>query len=596
MRFALEIPPGLNTDDTALASAPAWADGSNMRFRLGRPQVIGGWESIISTSVTGVCRKVFAWTENGGVQDLAMGTHSGLHVWQSGGLSDVTPTLALAASSLGADPFATTNTTPTIVVTQTGHPYIIGDSIIISGASVVATVTINGTWTITAVTANTWTFTAGSNANATSTGGGSSAIATPQRPFTGGEIDGSGSSGYGTGAYGVGGYGEPSTTDYFPMTWSLGAYGQTLIASPRNQTIFQWSNVLATPAAPIAGAPANVTFALVAPTRQVFALGCNEEASGAFNPLCIRHSGISALTNWTTLSSSASTAREYILPGGGRIVAGAMIGKYLAVWTTHNLFLGTYVGQVNKVWQFDRVGDHCGLIGPNAVAVMGSTAYWISPDRQFHAYSLGGAVQTVACPIREDFADNLAAAQSDKITATTIAEFSEVRFDYPDGREGYENSRYISVCVAGPDAGSWHKGIMARTAMTDAGPAPYPVGVTYDGMFYWHEKGASADGGALSWFIESADVYMDENRVIKARQAFPDMADQTGPVEMTLTTRFYTQGDATVRGPYTITPGQDKVDIMASGRLIRVKFAGNSAPSYVRPGRVLFEATQTSGR
>lgn len=380
------------------------------------------------------------------------------------------------------------------------------------------------------------------------------------------------------------------------MTWSMGAYGQTLIASPRNQTIFQWSNAPATPAAPIAGAPANVTFALVAPTRQVFALGCNEEASGVFNPLCIRHSGISALTNWTTLSSSASTAREYILPGGGRIVAGAMIGKYLAVWTTHNLFLGTYVGQVNKVWQFDRVGDHCGLIGPNAVAVLGSTAYWISPDRQFHAYSLGGAVQTVACPIREDFADNLAASQADKVTATTIAEHNEVRFDYPDGREGYENSRYISVCVAGPDAGSWHKGIMARTAMTDAGPAQYPVGVTYDGMFYWHEKGASADGGALSWFIESADVYMDENRVIKARQAFPDMADQAGPVEMTLTTRFYTQGDATVRGPYTITPGQDKVDIMASGRLIRVKFAGNSAPSYVRPGRVLFEATQTSGR
>ena len=589
MRFPLDIPPGLNSDDTALAAAPAWADGSNVRFRLGRAQTTGGWESLTLTTITGVCRKVFPWTETSGGQDIAMGTHSALWAWQGGDLANITPTLALGAASLAANPFATTNATPTIVVTQTGHPYVVGDIIIISGASVVATVTINGTWTITAITANTWTFTAGSNANATTTGGGSAAIATPQRAWTGGQIDGTGSAGYGTGAYGGGDYGEPSTTDYFPLTWSLGAYGQTLIASPRNQSIFQWSNVLATPAAPIANAPARVTYALVAPTRQIFALGCNEEGAGTFNPMAIRHSGVAAPTNWTTLSSSASTAREYILPGGGRIVAGMMVGKYMLIWTNHSLFLGTYIGQVNKVWQFDRVGDHCGLLGPNAVAVLGSSAFWVSPDRQFHVYTLGGAVAPLTCPIREAFADNLAASQADKVMASSTSEHNEIRFDYPDARDGYENSRYIAVCIAGPDAGAWYKGVMARTAMVDAGPSPYPVGATYGGAIYWHEKGASADGSALTWFIESADLYLDEARENLLRGAWPDIAEQVGPVEMTITMRAYAQADPVVYGPYVMAPSEDRVDFKASGRLARIKFSGNSAPSSARLGRFSFD-------
>lgn len=502
MRIPLEIPPGLNTDDTAYAAAPAWSDISNMRFRFGQPQTIGGWEGLILDTLGGVCRAAFPWTDNSNNLNVAFGTHQTLELYQGGALYNITPT---------------------------------------SG-------------------------------------------------FTAGAVDGSGSTGYGTGAYGVGGYGQPSVTDYFPLTWSLGAYGQTLIANPRGQTIFQWSNNTASRAVAVTNAPANVTYALVAGTRQVFALGCNQEVGGVFNPLCIRHSGIADLTNWTTTSSSASTAREYVLPGGGRIVAGRLCGKYLLIWTNHQLWLGTYVGQIGKVWSFDKVGDKCGLIGPSAAVVLGSTAYWISPDRQFHAYTLGGAVQSIPCPIREDFADNLAASQGDKIMASSIAEFGEVRFDYPDARDGFENSRYVAVAVEGIDAGAWYRGVMARTAMVDAGPGSYPVGVTYGGAIYWHEKGASADGAALSWFAESADIYLDENYTVLARGLWPDIANQTGAVNLSFTTRQFPQGDAVSYGPYAMAPSQDRVDFKASGRLYRVKFSGDSAPSHARIGKPIFDA------
>jgi len=496
MRVPLDIPPGINSDDTAFASSPAWVDGSNVRFRLGRAQTIGGWESLVSTALTGVCRSAFPWTDNVATLNIAFGTHSKLELFQGGALYDLTPA---------------------------------------SG-------------------------------------------------FTAGAVDGSGSAGFGTGAYGIGGYGSPSATDYFPLTWSLAAWGQKLLACPRNQTIFEWSNNTASKAAAVTNAPANVTYMLVAPTRQVFALGCNQESGGVFNPTCIRHCSVGDNTDWTTTSSSASTAREYVLPGGGRIVAGRIVGRSILVWTSHGLFLGTYYGQIGKVWSFDKVGDKCGLAGPNAAVIVGSTAFWVSPDRQFHSYVLGGSVNSVDCPIREAFADNLAASQADKIVASSTAEFNEIRFDYPDARDGYENSRYLALAVAGPDAGAWYTGQMARTAMVDAGPSSYPCGVTVDGMVYWHERGTSADGSPLTWFIESADIFLDQNKVALVKGVWPDIASQMGPVYLDVSSRMYPQGDATAYPQITLTPSQDKADFKASGRLFRFRISGNSSPSQARLG------------
>lgn len=516
MLIPLDVPPGINSDDTTFAASPAWSDGSHMRFVEGRAQTTGGWERVTLSSLPGVCRTVFSWTDNSNVQTLAFGQHNKLHVWQGGTLADVTPAAG----------------------------------------------------------------------------------------FTAGAIDGAGSAGYGTGSYGGGNYGAPSATDYFPLTWSLAAYGQKLLACPRNQTIFEWSNDTTVVAAAVTNAPAKVTYMTVSPTRQVFALGCSQEVGGVFNPTCIRHSSIGDETAWTTDLTTATTAREYVLPGGGRIVAGRWVGRNLLIWTNYGLWLGSYNGQIQQVWKFDKVSDKCGLIGPNAAVVVGSTAYWISPDRQFHFYPLGGAVQTLPCTIRKDFADNLAASQGDKIVASSTSEFNEVRWDYPDGRDGYENSRYIAVCVDGPDAGVWHKGKLfmngatpVRTARVDAGPSQYPCGVTYGGAIYWEEKSHAADGGTLSWFIETADMYLDENLSTLVRKFWPDInSDQLGAVYLTITTRMFPQGTETVFGPYTSPPGTTELDTMATGRLGKLTLYGNSAPAYARIGRPSLDVVQRGRR
>jgi hypothetical protein len=408
-----------------------------------------------------------------------------------------------------------------------------------------------------------------------------------------GQIDGTGSTGYGTGGYGVGGYNQPSSTDYFPRTWSLAAWGENLLASPRGGTIYGWTNDTASSAAALSGAPANITHMVVAPQDQVFALGCNEEVSDAFNPLCIRHSSVRNNTQWTT--GAATTAREYVLPGGGRIVAGRVLGSNLLVWTTDALFLGTFVGSLTQPWRFDRVGRGCGLAGPAAAVIVSQTAFWIAPDLTFHTYALGGAVQSQACPISKDFTENMAASQADKIVASDNSTFNEIRFDYPDARDGVENSRYVAVAVDGPDAGAWYRGTMARTAMVGAGPSSHPIGVTYDGRIYWHERGHSADGSILSWFIESADQYLDENNVMLVRSFWPDFQEQVGPVTLTFTSRHKPRGVERVK-VYAISASDEKTDIRASGRLFKLKLSGSASPSYAKLGAPVFDVTPTSGR
>lgn len=594
MRFSLDPPPGLVGDDTTYAAKGRWGDGSNVRFRLGKPEVIGGWELLIATALTGVCRAIFPWKDVSEILNIAFGTHSKLQVWKNGALADITP--YGPPDRLGADPFSVTNGSATVTVTHVGHGYTTGLSLKIAGAAAtggIVAANLNGTRTITVTGTDTYTFSAGANASSTTTGGGSNVVVTPQTELPAGAIDGAGSIGYGTGAFGAGPYGTTSaTTAYYPRTWSLDAWGQYLLASPRGGGIYEWQGDTSARAVAVAGAPCQVTHMLVAPLDggyQVFALGTEEEASGVFNPLCIRHSSIRDNTQWST-TASGSTARQIILTGGGRIVAGRMIGPYMLVWTDQALFLGQFIGSLIQPWRFQRVGRNCGLIGPNAAIVVGQTAFWVSPDRQFYSYGIGGQPEPIPCPIRRDFAEELAASQGDKVMASSNSQFSEIRFDYPDRRDGYENSRYIALCIAGPDAGAWHKGVMARTAFVDAGPTVSPLGTDEDGAIYYHERGNSADGAAFSWFIESAGVELDPEWRMLVKGVRPDIKDQLGSVSVTLTSRETPQGDESVSTSEPMAPGDMKADLLASGRIFKIKFSGDSAPTGARFGQPVFEA------
>lgn len=92
-RFGLKIAPGIVTDDTVTAiNTGNWADASLVRFWRGLPQTIKGWEVNTTDTFAGICRGMFAWRDKAGLLNIAIGTHTGLYVWQDGEIYDITPT------------------------------------------------------------------------------------------------------------------------------------------------------------------------------------------------------------------------------------------------------------------------------------------------------------------------------------------------------------------------------------------------------------------------------------------------------------------------------------------------------------------------
>lgn len=418
-----------------------------------------------------------------------------------------------------------------------------------------------------------------------------------------GPIDAAGgAAGWGSGTWGSGTW-STTTASYFPRTWSLGIWGGTLVANPRGGTLYQWSNNTGVVAAAVSNAPAEITAMLVTPQRQVIAFGCTPTAGGGLDPLTVRGCAIEDLTTWTP--DTTNTAFEDVLEGGGRLVAGAMVGDYVAVWSDNALYMGEYTADNTQLYRWTTIGRNCGIVGPNAKAVYKQRAFWWSPDGQVRSWAPGEAVQIVPCPIRNDFADNADVSQISKMFGTTIAQHDEIWFFYPDSRDTAEGgvgeqSRYLAMSLTESDPEgnpAWFRGQMARTACSDAGVQTYPMGISYDGVVYQHEYGNDADGDSLDWHIKSADQYIGNGeQCLQFQGVWPDFEDQQGDVELTVYVREYPQSAAVTKGPYTLSSGTSKKDFRASGRVAAIKFAASAEPSFARLGKPTFQAVTTGLR
>jgi len=413
---------------------------------------------------------------------------------------------------------------------------------------------------------------------------------TPSGLSTGASSNGASNRAWGSGTWGSGTWGTPLSSTRL-RTWSLAPWGQTLLASPRFGTLYQWANDPGIHAAGITQAPDSITIMRVAAKQRIcIAFGCSEELSGNFNPLCVRWSDTEDLTDWTT--SSSNNAGEYILNGGGQIVAAEQVAGAFGIWTDKSLHQMFYSGGTD-IFQFDLIDENCGAIGPNAVATLNGVAYWVGKDKRIRGWAGYGTKPVILeSPIWRDFADNIVDAQAEKIILSSNTRFGEIWIFYPDGRDGTENSRAIFFKVT-PEVLVWSKSDFARTAYCDAGVLTYPAGVDPDGAVFNHEKGTQANGDDLSWSLRSAAQYLDEaERVLQVQTFTPDFKGQEDAISMTLHTRARPQSISVTKGPYAIAPNSSKVDFRASGAIAEIAFEGTS---YVRFGKPSFD-TEVCGR
>lgn len=402
---------------------------------------------------------------------------------------------------------------------------------------------------------------------------------------------GIGGSGYGTGTYGTGTYGTSVLSETFPRTWSLATWGEKLLASPREGKLYEWSLGTGTPAAEIVAAPDNIGSMFVTSERIVVCCGCVEYGGASYDPLLVRWSAQEDNTVWTP--SATNQAGEFPLSIGGRIVRGLPSRKTNLIWTDSALYAMTYLGDPLLVYGFELLGQGCGLIGPNAVAEKDGTAFWMSRSGEFYTYS-GGTPQPLACSVQRYVADNLDWRQADKVYAGTNSAHSEIWWFYPDSRDGSECSRYVAYNYA---EGTWTVGSWDRTAWADAGVLQYPIATDSSGYLYYHEIGHTADGGAITAYVESAPLDLaDGEQLLSVMRAVPDVEDLQGGMTLTFKGKRWPAGSETEHGPYTVLATTEKIDFRMTARQMALRVDSASAPSFWRLGALRLDLRPTGSK
>lgn len=645
MRVPLQISPGLVSDETTYSTPGNWADGDNVRFRLGRPESIGGWESYHANLITGVCRSMVAWIDKLSQVNVAFGTHSGLYVIKSGGLYDITPA--------GLDTGAVDT-----VLYDGGYG---------SGGYGMGAYGVGAT----EETARTWSLSLfGENLIASPAGGGvywwlndplvpaeiisdapascNRVIVTSNRQVVAFGVTKADNTfnPMGIRASDIGNPGDWSqnTNDNvfetavegggfivdcqllgdFLLVWTdnalfLGQFVGSSDQSYRFDKVASGCGLIG----PQAAIVVNQTAYWMTPDLRFFAY---------------QYGGV-------PVEIPCPISREFRenvdLDQSAKIVA-ASIGKFGEVWwfypDSRDVFASNMLSDANDfsaaAWAKTNV-----TVTANTVAApdgtmtadtltITNTAYTIeqyipvnpettytlswyvkrgtATDLAWGVWDITNSVDLVAptsyysetsadwVRISKTFTTSagcvqIAPSPAKYGSSTGTAYLWGARLETGSVAGAGENSRYISLNV-GDQALPWSKGPIARTAFIDSGPLAYPLGIDEAGQTYLHEKGNDANGAALSWFVETSAQYLGEGeRRALVRGVWPDFEAQQGDVSLTIKAFAYPQATARTKGPFTLPAGREKKDFIAEGRMVALRFSASAAPTFARIGKPTFD-------
>ena len=200
----LQFRPGINQEVTSYSNEGGWRDCDKIRFRMGYPEKLGGWEKLTSSTYLGSARALHNWIALDGSNYLGVGTHLKYYIEEGGAFNDITP-IRTAAATIDANPFSTTNNSTTVGVKDTGHGAVENDFVTFANATAVGGVaadTLNAEHSITRVIdANNYEITVASAASSTVASGGSSSVTAEYQISVG--LDSTvGGTGWGAGLYG----------------------------------------------------------------------------------------------------------------------------------------------------------------------------------------------------------------------------------------------------------------------------------------------------------------------------------------------------------------------------------------------------------
>ncbi len=504
----------------------------------------------------------------------------------------------------GTLPTYTTDTgSPVVTVGLPSHSYTVGTSYYASVPTTVNGIVVGGSYLVQSV--STADFTIVGNAVATGAGTVSENNGLVRFVYYIAIGPQDTAAGYGIGTYGSGGYGTgiaPPVGEGTPITatdWSIGNWGEILLACPEGGAIYQWgpesgfATAQIVPEAPISSVMIFVTM----PQQILVALGAS--FTGAPAPLDVAWSTAGDYTNWTP--TSTTFAGSYTIPRGSKIVGGLQAPTQNLIWTDLAVWSMQYVN-LPLVFGFTEIMSGCGLIGSHAAVLAEGTVFWMSQN-QFFSMPAGGGPSPLPCKVWDAVFQNLDTTNAYKIRAGADSAFNEIWWHYPSlASPDGENDSYVKFNLV---EGVWDYGQLptGRSAWIDQSVLGPPLGADPTGVIFQHEQGYNGDGIALNPFLQTGYWVIQEGEEFAfVDQVIPDFTygtyagSQTASPIITLYSVEYPNGPVTTHGPYTVSQTVTQISTRLRGRQMAMRIESQDADSFWRIGRTRFRVASDGRR
>jgi len=529
--------PGLNRDVTTTAGEGGWFACDKIRFRSGFPEKIGGWVNAFTTPIVGVCRQMFNYVTSKSDNLLFIGTNRQVYVEFGNRLYNATPVRELFTAPATNNCFTTgVAGSTTVTVTIVDHGGVNGDFVTFAGVfdpvGGIPANDFNTQFEISNVTDDTFTITVATPCILGGvTGGGNTIIAAfdiPAGPVVTEQLIGWGAGGWGTGTWGEAASGADAIA--LQRDWWFDNFNDDVILNYRKGPIYYWQYTgafnnnraaLLSDLLISSDVPDQVMQILVSQNdRHLIAFGCNLYdpilGNQTYDPLLIRWANQDEPWNWTpTAENSAGQLR---VNGGSQIVRGLQTRQEILVWTENAMYSLQFTGS-STVFGLQPIATDTSIMGCRAVTAVNDVVYWMGKDK-FYIYS--GRVDTLPCTLRNHVFNDFNYEQFDQVIAGTNEGWNEVWWYYPTA-DSLTNNAYVIYNFVEK---IWYYGYLERTAWLDSPLRTYPMAAYAAGQkIYYHENGCDDDGSAISAFITSNDVDLDDGqKLVLTKRIIPDLS------------------------------------------------------------------------
>jgi len=453
----LTIPPGLRDESTSLAAGPSWHSVSNVRFRGGYAESIGGWtdSGTVTTyqgsesDMMGVARGVLTWSDYSSRRLGCVGTN--WKFYAIGGLTavDITPIRSSVTSGVT---FGATTGSDVLLVAHSSHGAVPGDFVTYSNAvslgDDITAAVINGEKQIISVpTSGTYTIAVSVDATSGDSGDGDGVDADYQ--INVGQPD-QVLGGWGMGSWDATGLswdyapGVAFITDEIRQVF-MDNYNEDLIVCNRGGPLFYYDisrSINANTGKPETGityraqsleeftgfaeVPKKVDSFLVSERDgHCIAFGCNDIGTTTQNTLLVRWSDQNNPFDWDP--TAVNTAGGQMLRVGSKIVCAVATKSEILIFTNSALYSMRFIGPPD-VFSFNLISQNVNILGRKVSVNVAGSIFYMGMDG-FYVYS--GAVQPIPSPVAKLVFEDLNLDQKEKSFAGSNSSYNEVYWFYP---------------------------------------------------------------------------------------------------------------------------------------------------------------------